>query len=99
VALPTAFEDASFDDPLADRARAVLATFAYSEREWEQTVRDDSDVKTTLSRISPTDAARLIRRGYVLAMSHTHVLLGYLLLPLPTSERFSDYVRRRVSPR
>jgi hypothetical protein len=90
--VPSSFDRPSANDPLALRARAVLAALAGSEGEWAQITRDNCQVKTTLSRIRSPKAERLIRHGYVLAQANLHVLLDYPLLPMPPADRFKGYV-------
>jgi predicted acylesterase/phospholipase RssA len=90
--VPSSFAHPTADDPLALRARRVLAELGETAGEWEDITEADSGVKTTLSRIPSPDAERLLRHGYVLAMANLHVLLDYPLFPPPPAERFEEYV-------
>lgn len=50
-------------------------------------------MKTTLRRLGPSKAARLVRHGYVLAMANLQVILGYELRELPAAARFDELGR------
>lgn len=90
--VPSGFAYPSSEHPFAERARRVLTALGATAGEWD-VIRDaNSAVKTTLSRVPPQDAERLIRHGYVLAMANLHVVLDYPLLPIPSSDRFEAYV-------
>jgi hypothetical protein len=51
-------------------------------------------VKTTLSRIGADRAQSLIRRGYVLTMVNSHVLLGYPLNLTPKPETLAKPIAK-----
>ena len=75
-------------DDAAQRARAVLGSLGDTERSWDEVVRANSTVKTTLSKLGGEVAARLVHHGYALAMANLHVVLGYPLLDMPPREDF-----------
>jgi predicted acylesterase/phospholipase RssA len=83
---------ASGHGPAADRAAAVVEALGDTQDQWAEDARGDSTVKTSLSKIGVDVSARLLHHAYVLAMANLHVLLDYPLLPVPSRERFSDYV-------
>jgi predicted acylesterase/phospholipase RssA len=89
---PTQF--AGGGDDKSARAQAVLTQLGDTVDEWAQITTDNAGVKTTLSRLGPTVAARLVRHGYVLAMANLHVILGYPLLPIPPAARFAELGER-----
>lgn len=92
--MPSSFAHPSLDDPLAARARRVLAELGDTKAEWKEVTEADSAVKTAFSRIPAPATERLLRHGYVLAMANLHVLLDYPLLAVPSAERFRDYSTR-----
>jgi hypothetical protein len=89
----TAEQYAPGTDQAAERARAVLAALGDSKAEWEARVERTRRVKTTLSRITASDATDLVYHGYVLAMANLHVLLAHPLVPVPPHARFAELVQ------
>ncbi len=91
--VPDAFADSQAWPPRRERARGALAVLAGGDEaaaraQWTAIARENARVKTTLSRIPPEAAARLLRHAYVLAMVNAHVILGHPLGGLPAPERF-----------
>lgn len=78
------------DDDAKLRAAAVLAALGDTKNEWASVAAANRAVKTTLSKVGPEVAVRLVRHGYVLAMANLHVLLDYPLLPIPPAARFEE---------
>lgn len=73
----------------AKRAARVLEVLGDENREsWEHLAKENSRVKTTLSRLGGEVAADLLFHGYVSAMANLHVILGFPLLTVPSSDRF-----------
>jgi predicted acylesterase/phospholipase RssA len=91
--VPKAFEGSTDWPDRSERAAAALVGLAgQDEDEWDLIAAQDSQVKTSLSKMGTEVAARLIRHAYVLAMCNLHVILGYELLDVPTEERFLELV-------
>lgn len=88
--IPSRF--AAAESPTGERARAVLERLGDTDREWERTTAANGLVHTTLSRVGPDVAARLVRHGYILAMANLHTILGFPLLDLPDPARFRSLV-------
>ena len=89
TALPHSFANGT--DAYAERARAALAALALrSDQEWQADADANRAVKTTLSKIKPDVAARLMRHAYALTMANAHVLLGYPLLTIPEPVSFVE---------
>ena len=81
----------------AKRATRVLEVLGDENREgWEHLAKENSRVNTTLSCLGGEVAARLLRHGYVSAMTNLHVILGFPLLAVPSSDRFKQLVARQV---
>lgn len=81
----------------AKRAARVLEVLGDKNRErWEHLAKENSRVKTTLSRLGGEVAARLLCHGYVSAMANLHVILGFPLLTVPSVDRFRQMVARCV---
>ena len=79
----------------AERATRVLAVLGNENREgWEHLAKENSRAKTTLSPLGGEVAARLLCHGYVSAMANLHVILGFPLLAVPSSDRFKQLVAR-----
>lgn len=74
----------------AGRASAVIAKFDSDEAQWKDIAAANSEVKTTLSKMTPSITARLLRQGYALATANLHVVLGYPLLDVPPVEHFES---------
>lgn len=82
----------------ANRAARVLEVLGDENREsWEHLAKENSRVKTTLSRLGGEAAASLLYHGYVSAMANLHVILGFPLLTVPSIERFGQIVARQVA--
>jgi hypothetical protein len=82
-----------------DRAGAVLQALARSEPDttdivalWRDRAAQNAAVRTTLSRIPPETAARLISHGYALAMARLHILWNYPLVEVPSRAYFLELV-------
>lgn len=97
--VPSSFARVSSDDPVAMRARAMVAALGNTQGEWKEIAELNSAVKTTLSRIRSPAGERLLRHGYVLAMANLHVILDYPLLDVPPPGRFAGYVAGTRPPR
>ena len=81
----------------AKRAARMLEVLGNENREsWEQLAKENSHVKTTLSRLGGEVAAGLLFHGYVSAMANLHVILDFPLLTVPPSGRFKRLVARQV---
>lgn len=81
----------------AKRAARVLEVLGDENREsWEHLAKENSRVKTTLSRLGGGVAADLLFHGYVSAMANLHVILDFPLLAVPSSDRFKRLVARQV---
>ena len=81
----------------AKRAARVLEVLGDENRDsWERLAKENSLVKTTLSRLGGEAAASLLRHGYVSAMANLHVILGFPLLSVPSSGRFGQLVAKQV---
>jgi predicted acylesterase/phospholipase RssA len=78
------------DDDAKRRATAVLVALGDTEDEWAAIAASNRGVKTTLNKLGPDVASRLVRHGYVLAMANLHVLLDYPLLSVPPASRFDE---------
>jgi len=78
----------------AERAKAVIqALGAENEKEWAKIARDNSAVETTLGKLGPKVAARLVHQGYVVTMCNLHVIFGEdfpLVDPIPSREEFDE---------
>jgi predicted acylesterase/phospholipase RssA len=85
------FAESTQDDDEKRRALAVLAALGDTKSEWASVAAANRAVKTTLSKLGPDVAVRLVLHGYVLAMANLHVLLDYPLLPVPAAERFDEW--------
>jgi hypothetical protein len=72
----------------ATRAATVLEALGETSDAWHETTRVDRTIGTQLSRMDPTDVARLVYHAYVTAMCNLHVILDYPLLPIPDRARF-----------
>ncbi|MYI47130.1 MAG: hypothetical protein F4123_12270 [Gemmatimonadetes bacterium] len=73
----------------AKRAARVLEVLGDENRDtWEHLAKENSRVKTTLSRLGGDVAAKLLYHGYVSAMANLHVILGFPLLAVPPIDRF-----------
>lgn len=83
---------ASGEGPARDRAEVVLGRLGDTEGEWRRIAEANGLVHTTLSRVGPDVAARLIHHGYVVAMANLHTVLGFPLLDLPGHARFRSLV-------
>ena len=80
----------------AKRAARVLNVLGDGNRErWEHLAKENSRVKTTLSRLRGEVAAGLLFHGYVSAMANLHAILDFPLLTVPSSDRFKQLVARR----
>jgi len=82
---------AKTDGAKGARAKAVLAALGDAgmrETDWAAVARENSTVPTTLLRLKPAIASRLLYHAYLLAMANLHVHLDYPLLPLPDASRF-----------
>jgi predicted acylesterase/phospholipase RssA len=84
------YAESPHEDDAKRRATAVLAALGDTSDEWAVIAAANRNVKTTLSKLGPTVASRLVRHGYVLAMANLHVLLDYPLLPIPAASRFDE---------
>lgn len=84
------YAEGSRDDEAKRRALAVLAALGDTKSEWAKVAEANRAVKTTLSKLGPDVATRLVRHGYVLAMANLHVLLDYPLLSIPSATRFDE---------
>ena len=81
----------------AKRAARVLEVLGDENRErWERLAKENSRVRTTLSRLDGEVAAGLLFHGYVSAMANLHVILDFPLLTVPSSDRFKRLVARQV---
>lgn len=79
----------------AERALCVLQALGDENREeWDHLARENSRVKTTLSRLGGDVSANLLYHGYVSAMANLHVILGFPLLTVPSIERFRRIVAK-----
>ncbi len=83
-----------------ERAKAALAALRGSdvdpkavEERWERVAKENAAVATTLFRLEPAVASRLLHHAYVLAMANLHTILGYPLLPVPAADRFDRLAR------
>lgn len=83
------FRDDAYFPERRDRALAAEEALGATRDAWVQRARDNSEVKTSLSRLGPDVSASLICHGYVLAMINLHVLHGYPLLPVPELGSFT----------
>jgi predicted acylesterase/phospholipase RssA len=88
------------DGEKGSRANAALDTLGVTdgdgelvEAHWEGIAKENSNVPTTLFRLKPAIASRLLHHAYVLAMANLHVHLDYPLLPVPDISRFDQLVR------
>lgn len=81
------------DSERGQRARDVLSRLGNTSEEWSEIARDNSAVKTTLSRIDVRTSARLICQGYVLAMVNLHVACGYPMLDIPDEQHFIELIQ------
>ena len=66
----------------------MLEKLGDTEEEWQRITDSNVRVRTTLSRLGPDAAARLIYHGYVLAMANLHTILDSPLLDVPDRSRF-----------
>lgn len=76
----------------AGRARAVLNLLgedAETREHWKQVAEASARVPTVLRSLGRPATVGLLEHSYVLAMCNLHVLLGYPLLDLPASQRFT----------
>jgi predicted acylesterase/phospholipase RssA len=94
--IPEAY--AKGDSPSARRAHAVLKKLGNSQAEWWSTTQQNMRVKTTLSRLGPEVTARLLRHGYVLAMTNLHVILDFPLVEIPETAEFMELVTSSKDP-
>ena len=79
----------------AQRAARVLEVLGDENRKrWTHRAKENSRVKTTLSRLGGEVAASLLCHGYVSAMANLHVILGFPLLTVPSIDRFRQLVAR-----
>ncbi|MDE2955521.1 MAG: hypothetical protein OXU68_00715 [Bacteroidota bacterium] len=77
----------------AGRASRVLQVLGDENRgEWEILARENSRVKTTLSRLGGDVSTNLLWHGYVSAMANLHVILDFPLLSVPPVDRFRRIV-------
>lgn len=88
------------DGEKGERARAVLAALGDSGQDaeavkarWEEIALENSAVRTSLFRLRPAVASRLLHHAYVLAMANLHVHLDYPLRPIPDISRFEQLVQ------
>ena len=81
----------------AIRAARVLQVLGDENRNrWKHVAKENSRVKTTLSRLEGEAAASLLFHGYVSAMANLHVILGFPLVTMPSIDRFRQMVARQV---
>ena len=79
----------------AKRALCVLQALGDENRErWSHLAKENSRVKTSLSRLGGDVSANLLYHGYVSAMANLHVILGFPLLTIPSIERFRRIVAK-----
>ena len=79
----------------AKRAARVLQVLGDENRNrWKHLSKENSRVKTTLSRLGGEVAAGLLFHGYVSAMANLHVILDFPLLTVPSSDRFKQLVAK-----
>lgn len=79
----------------ATRAAHVLQVLGNENRNrWKHLAKENSRVKTTLSRLGGEVAADLLFHGYVSAMANLHVILDFPLLTVPSSDRFKQLAAR-----
>jgi predicted acylesterase/phospholipase RssA len=84
------FADREEEDEFTQRAEDVLSRLSKADESWDEIVALNRSVKTTLRKVGPANAARLVRHGYVLAMCNLHVILGYPLGDVPPATRFEE---------
>lgn len=82
------YAEGTQEDDAKRRAKEVLAALGATQDEWAAVAAANRGVKTTLSKLGPEVAVRLVLHGYVLAMANLHVLLDYPLLQIPPRARF-----------
>ena len=75
-------------------ARALQVLGDENRNRWKHLAKENSRVKTTLSRLGGEVAAGLLFHGYVSAMANLHVILDFPLLTVPSSDRFKQLVER-----
>ncbi len=79
----------------AERALCVLQMLGEENREkWNHLAKENSHVKTTLSRLGSDVSVNLLYHGYVSAMANLHVILDFPLLTVPSINRFRCIVAK-----
>ena len=79
--------------PVGGRAKAVLELLGGTKENWSTMTRENSNVKTTLSKLKPDVSAQLIYQAYVVTMCNLHVIFGDEFPLLPFSlQRFQKLV-------
>lgn len=83
---------------MACRAEAVACVLGDARVDWQALVEANVGVATTLGRLTPAQAARLLFGSWAVVMTGAHIWLNYPLLPLPTVESLAGLVGEPLQP-